>query len=130
MVWLRTLSITILSILLAHMAAAQNGTVIFSEPGFPVADSTSVSEAALSQGFAGSVRTDAAHLEGALAAVQTRLLVLPYGSAYPETAWPALLRYLDRGGNLIVLGGKPFGRDRYRGHRNEGPYSFHSWLCA
>ena len=40
----------------------------------------------------------------------TRLLVLPYGSAFPENEWPAILKFLERGGNLLVLGGKPFTR--------------------
>ncbi len=45
-----------------------------------------------------------------------RLLVLPYGSAFPEEAWPAIKQFLDRGGNLLVLGGMPFTRAAYRDH--------------
>jgi hypothetical protein len=36
------------------------------------------------------------------------LLVLPYGSAFPKRAWPAVLGYLRAGGNLLNLGGIPF----------------------
>ena len=32
----------------------------------------------------------------------------------PEADWNAILEYLDRGGNLIVLGGKPFTRAGYK----------------
>ena len=36
------------------------------------------------------------------------LLVMPYGSAFPKRAWPAVLAYLRAGGNLLNLGGVPF----------------------
>ena len=42
------------------------------------------------------------------------LLVLPYGSAFPEQSWPAIQHFLNRGGNLLVLGGMPFTRAAYR----------------
>ena len=93
-------------------ASAQSATVIFAENGFPVADSVAVSPTALQQGFAGARFANAAQLDAALTHAQ--LLVLPYGSAYPEAVWPAILRYLERGGNLIVLGGKPFLRAAYK----------------
>jgi hypothetical protein len=35
------------------------------------------------------------------------LLVLPYGSAFPVEAWKSIERYLDGGGNLLVIGGQP-----------------------
>jgi len=88
-------------------------TVILQESGFPVADSVPVSDSALRQGFSNARFASAAQLPGALADPSTVLLVLPYGSAYPEAAWPAILRYLERGGNLVVLGGKPFTRAAY-----------------
>ncbi len=95
------------------MAQAQGTTVIFQEKDFPVVDSTPVAEGALQQGFADARMVGAAGLGDALADQGTELLVMPYGSSYPETAWPAILRYLERGGNLIVLGGKPFTRAAY-----------------
>jgi len=88
-------------------------TVVFWQPGFPAADSPAPEEAGLRAGFAGAAFVDASHLSDALADHDTDLLVLPYGSAWPEADWSAILEYLDRGGNLIALGGKPFTRAAY-----------------
>ena len=93
-------------------------TVVFDEPGFPAADAPSVTEAALRAAFSGANMVAANGLPEALADSDTDLLVMPYGSAYPEAAWPAILRYLDRGGNLLTLGGKPFTRAAYRDGTN------------
>ncbi len=96
------------------LAFPQASTVAFVESGFPAVDSLSISQAALLQGFVGARVVGVAGLGGALDDQGTKLLVLAYGSAYPEDAWPAILRFLERGGNLIVLGGKPFTRAVYR----------------
>jgi hypothetical protein len=111
---LRLLFIALMCGSSASALCAQQTTVIFVQSGFPAADTSAVSAAALAQGFSAARVVDAAQLDDALAAPQTNLLVLPYGSAYPEAAWLSILRYLDRGGNLIVLGGKPFTRAAYR----------------
>ena len=39
---------------------------------------------------------------------KSKLLILPYGSAFPLDAWTAIERFLRRGGNLVILGGRPF----------------------
>jgi len=39
---------------------------------------------------------------------------MAYGSAFPEQAWPAIQDFLHRGGNLLVLGGRPFTRAAYQ----------------
>jgi hypothetical protein len=92
---------------------AASHTVVFYENGFPVADSPTVSASVLHTAFVHAEFASAAQLDEALGNPETDLLVLPYGSAYPEAAWPAILRYLDRGGNLLVLGGKPFTQAAY-----------------
>lgn len=92
---------------------AQSTTVLLSEPGFPTAESGALALDRLQAQLAARP-ADAAALPAALADPATRLLVLPYGSAYPQQDWPAILRYLDRGGNLLVLGGKPFTRAAFR----------------
>ena len=87
--------------------------VVFSEPGFPAADSALPSPQQLAAMLPGAQLSDADHLRDALSAPSTRLLVLPYGSAFPEPAWPAIKQFLDSGGNLLVLGGMPFTRAAY-----------------
>jgi len=88
-------------------------TVVFWQSGFPSADSAAPNQAELRAAFAGAGFANAAGLPGALAAADTDLLVLPYGSAWPEPDWDAILQYLDHGGNLLTLGGKPFTRAGY-----------------
>ena len=85
-------------------------TVVFWQAGFPAVDSPAPDEAGLRAAFSGADFMGASGLADALAQPETNLLVLPYGSAWPEAEWDSILRYLDRGGNLIVLGGKPFTR--------------------
>jgi hypothetical protein len=90
--------------------------VVFTEPQFPSADTAQVSSQQLTSLLPGAQSANANQLPNALASKSTRLLVLPYGSAFPEEAWPAIKSFLDRGGNLLVLGGMPFTRAAYRDH--------------
>lgn len=101
-------------ILVCAPAALWGKTVVFWQAGFPAADSVTPDAAALHAAFPDANFADASQLEPALAATDTDLLVLPYGSAWPEQDWAAILEYLDRGGNLIVLGGKAFTRAGYQ----------------
>jgi hypothetical protein len=89
-------------------------TVIWSEPGLPSADSASASSDQLSQIFPDARMVPTDQLAAALSDTQTRLLVLPQGSVIPELAFSAISGYLHRGGNLLVLGGRPFTRAAYR----------------
>jgi len=93
-----------------------SGAVVFSELGFPAADSASPSPQQLTAMLPGAQMVGVDQLPSALAAPATRLLVLPYGSAFPEEAWTAIKQFLDRGGNLLTLGGMPFTRAAYRDH--------------
>jgi hypothetical protein len=93
-----------------------SGLVLFSEPGFPAADSAAPSAPQLAAMFPGAQSATLDQLPPALNASSARLLVLPYGSAFPEDAWPAIKQFLDRGGNLLVFGGRPFTRAAYRDH--------------
>jgi len=97
--------------MLAQQTAQSSATVVFWENGFPAADTAAPSRDAFA--LPGASFASAAQLDEALVRAQTRLLVLPYGSAFPETAWPAMLRFLERGGNLLVVGGRPFTRAAY-----------------
>jgi hypothetical protein len=87
--------------------------VVFEEQGFPAADSATPSTADLHALFAGAEFVGATALQTALASPQVELLVMPFGSAFPEAAWTSIADYLSRGGNLLVLGGKPFTRAAY-----------------
>jgi Cellulase (glycosyl hydrolase family 5) len=87
-------------------------TVVFWQPGLPAVDSPAPDEAGLRAAFDDASFADASGLGDALAGAD--LLVMPYGSAWPEAQWAAILEYLDRGGNLIVLGGRPFTRAAYQ----------------
>jgi len=89
-----------------------SSVVVFSEAGFPAADSAAPSPAQLASLLSGAQMASAEKLH-ALLTSETRLLVLPYGSAFPEEAWPDIQQFLQRGGNLLVLGGQPFTRSAY-----------------
>ncbi len=109
-------AITIIVLLSGVLAAQDNSSVvIFSEPGFPSADSASAGSQ-LANWVVGSHFATAHELSSLLDLSTTSLLVLPYGSVYPEEAWPSIHSYLQRGGNLLVLGGRPFTRAAYRNH--------------
>jgi hypothetical protein len=93
---------------------AMPSAVVFSEPGFPAADSASPSVQQLTAMLPGAQSARADQLQAALSAPSTHLLILPYGSAFPEEAWTAIKQFLDHGGNLLVIGGMPFTRAAYR----------------
>src|SRR5215469_11454557 len=102
------------------MFAGQNGlaqerdVMVLSEPAFPAADSAAPSPEQLSRLFPVDSRFSAEQMGKALESSSARLLVLPYGSAFPEESWSAIQSFLERGGNLLVLGGMPFTRAAYR----------------
>jgi hypothetical protein len=79
--------------------------VLFAEPGFPAVD-----VALPLPDFPGAVQVQTvAGLDSALAAPGA-VLVWRHGSAFPAEAWPAIERFLERGGNLLYLGGEAFTR--------------------
>jgi len=97
---------------LASLVSAQSGVVIFREQGFPSADSGAAPEGFLRGALPGAEFASAGELKQRLSSA--KLLVLPYGSAFPEDSWGDILSFLQRGGNLLVLGGRPFTRAAYR----------------
>jgi hypothetical protein len=113
--------IVALSVLLRGAALAQSDgaeIVVLSEPGLPAADSDAPSSQQLATAFGKAKVSDSDLLAKDLAAPSSRLLVLPYGSAFPENSWGAIKAFLDRGGSLLVLGGRPFTRAAY--HNAQG----------
>jgi len=102
----------VLAAIFSACASAQSSIVVFSEPGFPAADSVAAPDAILRTALSGAQFVSAAGLKEKLGAAQ--LLVLPYGSAFPEDNWAEIQSFLQRGGSLLVLGGRPFTRAAYR----------------
>src|SRR5215469_1734732 len=110
----------IFSSLMCPPGSAQDlGTqvVVLSERDFLSADSATPSPQQLDIQFHGAQLVTADQLGEALGAESTNLLVLPYGSAFPEDQWQAIKSFLDRGGNLLVLGGRPFSRAAFHDGR-------------
>ena len=110
---LSLICLTILVSALPAPAQARSSIVVFSEAGFPSADSAAPSSERLQSALPGAQFAPADQLHAQLSAPGTRLLVLPYGSAFPEESWPDIFSFLQRGGNLLVLGGRPFTRAAY-----------------
>ena len=98
--------------LAAHPAVAQvqaaARVVVFSQPGFPTLQSEPVPRATLASALgADAVYADVDRLRSGSVLHGAALLVLPYGSAVPATAWARIAQYLHSGGNLLLLGGQP-----------------------
>ena len=94
----------------APAAPSRPRVAVFFEAGFPAVDIQPIPEAALREALAGLdvELLSAARLPSDLARSRYDTLVLPFGSAYPEEAWPAIKRFLEGGGNLVNVGGRPF----------------------
>jgi hypothetical protein len=97
----------------AVAAGAPPAIVVFSEPGFPAADSAAPTLEELKAFLPKARFTGLDEFRSLLKDPGVRLCILPYGSAFPEAAWPELFDFLERGGNLLVLGGRPFTRAVY-----------------
>ena len=94
--------------------AGSPGIVVFAEPGFPAADAAAPSVDELRAIFPDALLASASNLPAALAGPDARILVLPYGSSFPEADWEPISAFLDRGGSLLAIGGRPFLRAAYR----------------
>src|ERR1700677_2148567 len=82
---------------------------LFTEPGFPTLGTKPLPLAALRKALAtaGPVLSLGLDRLCDLAPQKMELLVLPYGSAFPKEGWADIFRYLEEGGNLLLLGGRP-----------------------
>ena len=95
-------------------AQSFSSAIVLSEPGFPSADSVGPPAGVPEAALPGARFVSAEQLGAQLEAASTKLLVLPHGSAFPEAAWEPIFQFLQYGGNLLVLGGRPFTRAAYR----------------
>lgn len=85
--------------------------IVFRAPDFPTIDAPAIPDATLDAALSGvpsltATRTD--QLVEFLRANPYDVLLMPYGSAFPIDAWPAIHAFLGNGGGLVVLGGAPF----------------------
>ena len=87
--------------------------VVFDEPGFPTESTASIAVDQLEK-LPNAHNATVEQLTRELQKPETRLLVLGNGSAFPEAQWGEILGFLKRGGNLLVLGGRPFTRSAYK----------------
>jgi len=87
--------------------------VIFVEAGFPSSDSAAPSPEQLKYLLPGAQFASLDEFRSSLKDPAVHLCVLPYGSAFPEVAWADIFGFLRRGGDLLVLGGRPFTRAAY-----------------
>ena len=105
---MRTMAKVILALCIS--ASTLSGkTVVFWQDGFPTLESQAVPQDTLRKALA-ALQPEFANLNELSkpdTLLDTELLVLPYGSAAPVDAWTAILKYLQAGGNLLVLGGRP-----------------------
>ncbi len=83
---------------------------LFNEPNFPTLGTAVMPLPALKKALltAGPVVSIGLDRFSELTPGKFDLLVLPYGSAFPKEGWDDLFEYLKLGGNLLVLGGRPF----------------------
>ena len=78
--------------------------LVFHDPAYP----QSCSASTLQQLVPGTFEmVDALHLAPRLR-VGCKLLISFHGPYFPKTAWNAVLRFLEEGGNIAIFGGMPF----------------------
>jgi hypothetical protein len=87
--------------------------VVLREAGLPAADASALSPDQFEKLLSPARLASAEQLAAFLGDPASRLLVLPYGSVFPEENWATIHAFLQRGGNLLVLGGRPFTRAAY-----------------
>lgn len=105
----RSAALLSLTLGLVAMATGQTGTqtVVFEQKGFPSVDCESIAHDSLVAAFSSPNFTDIAGLRSGSALQNAGLLVLPYGSAFPAEAWPAIQTFVQHGGHLLLIGGQP-----------------------
>ena len=82
-------------------------TVIFEQAGFPTLMAEAVPHRTLAAALPDASFADIEQLRSGQALQGADLFVMPYGSAVPTSAWPAIRKFLHAGGNLLLIGGQP-----------------------
>ena len=96
-------------VLCIWMSPAYGKVVVFWQGGFPTVESQPLSQDSLREALAPMepVFVGLEDLKKPDALKDADLLILPYGSAVPVEAWGRVREYLEGGGNLLNLGGRP-----------------------
>ena len=118
----------VIAILLVTSVSGYGKTVVFFQNGFPSVDNGQIDRETLEEALASMhpVFANSNSLSTVLAPGD--LLVLPYGSAFPADAWPAIEKQIHDG-NLLVIGGRPLYVPVYRnggGWREGNPQDSYS----
>jgi len=95
-------------VLCIGIGPAYGKVVVFWQEGFPTLESQPIAQETLQKALNGS-QPEFADLDAMSRPETLRdadLLILPYGSAVPADTWTAVVKYLQAGGNLLVLGGR------------------------
>lgn len=89
-----------------------SSAALFWEPGFRAVQGPDLTLETLQQGLKEFTVTtlNERDLIAQLSTSRFDLLVTPYGSAFPQRAWSAILKYLRDGGNWLNIGGVPLSR--------------------
>ena len=99
-------------LLLLLATVLQGKVIVFWRDGFPTIESQAVSQQSLSKALSARDQTVIFNnLQNASVLANPQpsdLLVMPYGSGLPISAWPAIHEFLRNGASLLVLGGRPF----------------------
>jgi hypothetical protein len=83
---------------------------VFRAPGFPTVDAPPVPDGTLEEALRGlpvEALTSPGDLAERLRLVSFDVLVLPYGSAFPIEAWPAIRRFVGAAGGWWCSEGRP-----------------------
>jgi hypothetical protein len=99
----------LLSLATPAVAADSLRVALLLEPGFPAVGAPAADPKMLRGALAGLAvsELDSRALAARLRPDAFDVLVLPYGAAFPEEAWPAIERFLAAGGRWVNLGGAP-----------------------
>jgi Cellulase (glycosyl hydrolase family 5) len=94
-----------------HFNGSEKKVACFLAADFPTVDAPAIDQKILKESL-GKFNVEYCktidQLNTSLVAANIRVLVLPFGSAFPVDAWPAIQDFISRGGSLVLFGGYPF----------------------